>query len=299
MSHFADKIYQEMKQKNSALIVGLDPNPNLLPNFLKLGENPQEIGEAIYQFNKIILDNIVDFAVAVKPQLAYYEVFGSNGLIALEKTIAYAKTLGLLVINDGKRNDIGSTASAYADAFLGNTPLSGDGLTINPYLGSDGIKPFIDKAINNGRGLFSLLKTSNPSSGEFQDLILENGKPLYLEVAKRMNEWSEGTIGESGYSLLGAVVGATYPEIAIKLRKTMQHTIFLVPGFGAQGATAKDLGPFFDGEGYGALINSARGIIYAYQKESDDWSTFNEEQIGDSVKRAAKLACEQINSARY
>jgi orotidine-5'-phosphate decarboxylase len=298
MKHFADLIYKEMKEKNSALVVGLDPNPSLFPNFLKNGTTPQEIGEAIYQFNKIIIDNVVDFAVAVKPQLAYYEVFGSEGIKALEKTLAYAKSVDLLVINDGKRNDIGSTASAYADAFLGDGPLSGNALTINPYLGSDGINPFIEKAEVNGKGIFSLLKTSNPSSGELQDIILENGKPLYLNLAERINEWSEGTIGESGYSFVGAVVGATYPGIATKIREMLPQTIFLVPGFGAQGGTANDLKPFFDKEGYGALINSARGIIYAYQKESNNWSEFNEDQLAEIIKSAASLAREQINSVR-
>lgn len=294
MNHFADLINKEMKEKNSALVVGLDPNPSQFPNFLK----SLETGEAIYQFNKIILDNIAELAVAVKPQLAYYEVFGSEGLRALESTIAYAKTLNILVINDGKRNDIGSTASAYAEAFLGDNPLSGEALTVNPYLGSDGIIPFVEKAQSNGKGIFALLKTSNPSSGDLQDLILENGKPLYMNVSDQLNVWSKGTIGDSGYSFIGAVVGATYPEIAKELRDKLPHTIFLVPGYGAQGAKAADLKPFFDKEGYGALINSARGIIYSYQRESENWSDFNEQQIGDSIKRAATLAKEQINSAR-
>lgn len=298
MGYFADLVYKEMKMKGSALVVGLDPNPSLFPKFLKLGTTPHEMGEAIYHFNKIIIDNIVDYAVAIKPQLAYYEVFGSEGIKALEKTIAYAKSLGLLIINDGKRNDIGSTASAYAEGFLGETPLSGDALTVNPYLGSDGIKPFIDKAQSNRKGIFALLKTSNPSSGELQDLILENGKPLYMKLAEQFNIWSEGTIGDCGYSSLGAVVGATYPEIAIELRDTLPNTIFLVPGFGAQGGKAEDLTAFFDKEGFGALINTARGIIYAYQKESDNWADYKEEQIGESIKNAAGLAREQINRVR-
>lgn len=298
MNHFADIVYKEMKAKNSALVVGLDPNPSQFPSFLKYGTNPHEIGDAIYQFNRMIIDSVVEYAVAVKPQLAYYEVFGSEGLKALEKTVSYAKSLDLLVINDGKRNDIGSTATAYAEAFLGGTLLSGDALTVNPYLGSDGIIPFVDKAHTNGRGIFALLKTSNPSSGELQDLLLEDGKPLYLKVAEQLNVWGEGTIGESGYSIVGAVVGATYPEVAEQLRRSLPNTLFLVPGYGAQGATAQELKPFFDQDGFGALINSARGIIYAYQKEAENWATFSEKQISDSIKRAAIFAKDEINSVR-
>jgi orotidine-5'-phosphate decarboxylase len=299
MNHFGDIIYKVMKEKNSALVVGLDPNPSLFPNFLKCGSTTSEIGETIYQFNKIVIDHVVEYAVAIKPQLAYYEIFGSEGLKALEKTISYAKSNGVIIINDGKRNDIGSTASAYAEAFLGEMPLSGDALTVNPYLGSDGIKPFITKAQANGKGIFALLKTSNPSSGELQDLVLASGNPLYLKLADQLNVWSEGTIGARGYSSLGAVVGATYPEVAIKLRETLPNTIFLVPGFGAQGATAEELTPFFDNEGFGALINSARGIIYAYQKDEENWAEFNEKQMGASIQAAASIAQEQINRVRF
>jgi orotidine-5'-phosphate decarboxylase len=298
LSHFADLTYKAIKEKNTALVVGLDPIPQQFPDFLRQGENNRQIAQSIYEFNKIVIDNVVDFAVAVKPQLAYYEIFGSEGIRALENTVAYAKSIGMIVVNDGKRNDIGSTADAYAEAYLGCNSLSGDALTVNPYLGSDGIVPFIKKAKENGKGIFSLLKTSNPSSGEIQDLVLNNGKPFYMELADRMNKWSEETVGKCGYSYLGAVVGATYPEIAIELRKMLPNTIFLVPGFGAQGGKAEDLKPFFDQKGFGALINSARGILYAYQKQVEEWEKIGQQQMGQIIQHAAKSTAEQINSVR-
>ncbi|MEK3911349.1 orotidine-5'-phosphate decarboxylase [Paenibacillus sp. FSL H7-0331] len=302
MGNFADVLIVEGKKKNSVLVVGLDPDIKFFPDFLLENVNSssnESITNAIYEFNKIIIDAVANQVVAVKPQLAYYEVYGSYGIRALEKTITYARSKELIVINDAKRGDIGSTSAAYARAFLGNGTISGDMVTVNPFLGSDGYMPFIEAAKENNKGLFLLLKTSNPSSYEIQDLKLENGELLYFKMAKEIEKLACETIGINKYSFIGAVVGATYPEEAKKIRNMLPHSIFLVPGFGIQGGKAEDTSVFFDENGNGAVISSSRGIIYSYMNDKDDWRKTTETEMHRYITEAATKAKEQINEIRF
>lgn len=303
MKNFADTLIEHSVRKNTALVVGLDPDITYFPDFLLHQNEPtiEEIGNAIFAFNKLVIDEVSDHVAAVKPQLAYYEVYGSVGIIALEKTIAYARTKNLIVINDAKRGDIGSTSKAYANAFLTNGPLSGDMVTVNPFLGSDGYNPFIEVAEMNNKGLFLLLKTSNPSSFEIQDLPLESGEILYMQMAKDINALAVATRGENNYSFIGAVVGATYPSDAKKVRKLLPHSIFLVPGLGAQGGKAEDLAVFFDEKGLGAMISSSRGITYSYclNKKDETWRSISKEEMCKSVAAATITAKNQINEVRF
>lgn len=302
MGNFADVLIDEGKRKNSVLVVGLDPDINFFPDVLlenvDISSN-ESIANAIYEFNKIIIDAVANHVIAVKPQLAYYEVYGSYGIKALENTISYARSKEVIVINDAKRGDIGSTSIAYARAFLGNGTISGDMVTVNPFLGSDGYMPFINEAKEHNKGLFVLLKTSNPSSYEIQDLKLENGKLLYFKMAEQIEELASKTVGINNYSFIGAVVGATYPEEARKIRKTLPHSIFLVPGFGIQGGKAEDLGVFFDENGIGAVISSSRGIIYSFMNQNDDWKKTTETDMFRYITEAATKAKEQINEVRF
>lgn len=302
MVNFADVLIDESKKKNSVLVVGLDPDIKFFPNCLLKDvdySSNESIANAIYEFNKIIIDAVSDHVIAVKPQLAYYEVYGSYGIMALEKTISYARSKELIVINDAKRGDIGSTSAAYARAFLGNGTISGDMVTVNPFLGSDGYMPFIEAAQENNKGVFLLLKTSNPSSHEIQDLRLENGELLYFKMAEEIEKLASETIGINKYSFIGAVVGATYPEEAKRIRKTLPHSIFLVPGFGMQGGKAEDLSVFFDVSGNGAVISSSRGIIYSYTNEIDDWKKITENEMRRYITDATTKAKEQINEVRF
>lgn len=302
MGNFADVLIRESIKKNSVLVVGLDPDPKFFPHYLlkDAGDTSDEnIGKAIYAFNKIVIDAVADHVVAVKPQLAYYEVYGSYGIRALEETIRYARSRQLIVINDAKRGDIGPTSAAYARAFLGSGPISGDMVTVNPFLGSDGYMPFIEVAQENGKGVFLLLKTSNPSSHEIQDLKLEDGRLLYFKLAEELQALASKTIGEGRYSFIGAVVGATYPEEAKRIRDLLPHSIFLVPGFGAQGGKAEDLGVYFDRDGNGAVISSSRAIIYAYMNEIGDWKNASAGEIERCIAQAAAEAREQINHVRF
>jgi orotidine-5'-phosphate decarboxylase len=302
MLNFADVLIEEGRKKNSVLVVGLDPDVSLFPPFLMKNidsTSSESIADAIYEFNKITIDTVADHVIAVKPQLAYYEVYGSCGIQALEQTIRYARAKGLIVINDAKRGDIGSTSTAYARAFLGNGPISGDMVTVNPFLGSDGYKPFIKVAKENKKGIFLLLKTSNPSSYEIQDLKLENGQLLYFRLAEQIEKLAHETIGIHNYSFIGAVVGATYPEEAKKIRETLPHSIFLVPGFGIQGGKAEDLRVFFDDNGNGAIVSSSRGILYSYRNEQVDWNKITETDMRRSILEAATKAKEQINEVRF
>jgi len=302
VGNFADVLIDESKKKNSVLVVGLDPDVRFFPDFLLKDVDyslDESIADAIYEFNKIIIDAVADHVIAVKPQLAYYEVYGSYGIRALEKTISYARSKELIVINDAKRGDIGSTSAAYARAFLGNGTISGDMVTVNPYLGSDGYMPFIETAQENSKGVFLLLKTSNPSSHEIQDLKLENGELLYFKMAEEIQKLACETTGMNNYSFIGAVVGATYPDEAKRVRKILPHSIFLVPGFGMQGGKAEDLNVFFDGDGNGAVISSSRGIIYSYMNESDDWKKTTENEMHRFITQATTKAKEQINEVRF
>jgi orotidine-5'-phosphate decarboxylase len=302
MTHFADQIITKSEEKNSVLVVGLDPNINLFPDFIlpsKEDATLEQIGEAIFQFNKHVIDAVHSHVAVVKPQLAYYEVYGTYGLTALEKTIDYAKSKGLFVINDAKRNDIGSTATAYAEAFLGKGPFTADAVTVNPYLGRDGLVPFIEKGLANGRGLFVLVKTSNPSSSELQDIETKTGERIYMHTSKLVQELSENTIGQKGYSNIGVVVGATYPNDAKIIRELLPQSLFLVPGFGAQGGSAEELGSYFDKNGFGSLISSSRGITYPYTKERpNDWKQIDSDAMKEIIESAAKKSKDEINLVR-
>ncbi|MDD3861935.1 MAG: orotidine-5'-phosphate decarboxylase [Candidatus Gracilibacteria bacterium] len=283
--NFTDKLMDAIKLKGTPICVGLDPNFDKIPKFIKAKsfgnkeKNPMTCAaEAILEFNKGIIDAVADIVPVVKPQIAYYEIFGHEGIWCYEETLKYAKSKGLLTIADAKRNDIGSTAEAYAQAFLGEIQVGegesevivpsfdADALTVNPYLGWDGIKPFVDEARKYEKGIFVLVKTSNPSSGDLQDLVMQDGSPIYEIMGGMVDSWGANDVGESGYSLVGAVVGATYPEQAKKLRHLMPNTIFLVPGYGAQGGGAAEVRPCFNDDGTGAIVNNSRGIIFAYEK---------------------------------
>lgn len=273
------KLIEKIKQTNAPICVGLDPLISHIPDYIldekikKYGKSTKAVAEAFYDFNMAIIDKTFDLIPAVKPQIAMYEEFGIEGMIAYKNTVDYAKSKGLLVIGDAKRGDIGSTSLAYAKAHIGVSEISGEKLsgfdtdfvTVNPYLGTDGIKPFIDVCNSEDKGIFVLVKTSNPSSGEFQDRQIDS-TPLYELVAKKTCEWGELSM-DGEYSNVGAVVGATYPKMSAILREKMPHTFFLVPGYGAQGATAEDLKPCFNKDGLGAIVNSSRGIIAAYKQE--------------------------------
>ncbi len=273
------KLMEEMKKK-APIVVGLDPQMGFIPPeilkaaFAEYGETLEGAGEAIFRFNKGIVDNVCDLVPAVKPQIAMYEMFGLPGLHAFKRTVDYCHEKGLLVIGDVKRGDIGSTSAAYAAAHLGSVqvgkqtfvPFGEDFATVNPYLGTDGVKPFIDVCRSAGKGIFVLVKTSNPSSGEFQDRLID-GRPLYEHVGEMVHQWGLDAVDESGWSEVGAVVGATYPEMGRVLREIMPKCCILVPGYGAQGGTGKDLKPFFDADGLGAIVNSSRGIIAAWKND--------------------------------
>ena len=271
------ELIKNIKEKDAPIVVGLDPMLGYVPEhivkdaFAAYGENLAGAAEAIWQFNKGIIDATYDLIPAVKPQIAMYEQFGLEGLKAFKRTCDYAKSKGLVIIGDIKRGDIGSTSEAYAIGHVGQvqignqsfSPFTEDFITVNPYLGSDGVKPFIKVCKEENKGMFILVKTSNPSSGEFQDQKVD-GTPLYEIVAKKVAEWGEEHMGED-YSYIGAVVGATYPEMGAVLRKLMPKNYILVPGYGAQGGQGKDLAPFFNEDGLGAIVNSSRGIICAYK----------------------------------
>ena len=277
--HFADRLCEAIARKGNAVVVGLDPRLESLPTELlaacraAYGASTRAAGEALWQFNQAIIDAVHDLVPAVKPQLAFYERYGLEGLQAYVRTVRHAQAAGLLVIADAKRNDIGPTAVAYAEGFLGSTRLfehtvvgdfEADALTVNAFLGRDGVQPFIDQAQQHDRGLFVLVKTSNASSGELQDVLVA-GRPLYEHLAELVSAWGAGSRGRSGYSAVGAVVGATYPEQARRLRELMPHSIFLLPGYGTQGASAADVVGCFDARGYGAIVNAARSIHFAFR----------------------------------
>ena len=272
-----NKLTAKIQKTNAPIVVGLDPMLNYIPKhvqekaFKEYGETLEGAAEAIWQFNKEIVDKTYDLIPAVKPQIAMYEQFGIPGLMAYKKTVDYCKSKDLVVIGDIKRGDIGSTSAAYAVGHLGKVQVGEnkiaafdeDFATVNPYLGSDGVKPFIDVCKEEKKGIFVLVKTSNPSSGEFQDRLID-GRPLYELVGEKVAQWGEECMGDS-YSYVGAVVGATYPEMGKVLRKIMPKAYILVPGYGAQGGQGKDLVHFFNEDGLGAIVNSSRGIIAAYE----------------------------------
>ena len=301
-----NKLVEKIKKTGAPIVVGLDPMLSYIPQhildkaYAEYGETLEGAAEAVWQFNKEIVDATCDLIPSVKPQIAMYEQFGLPGLAAYDKTVKYCQEKGLIVIGDVKRGDIGSTSAAYATGHLGTVQvgsqtLSGfntEYITVNPYLGTDGVKPFVDVCNQCDRGIFVLVKTSNPSSGEFQDRLID-GRPLYELVAEKVVEWGDASM-DGAYSNVGAVVGATYPEMSKVLRKLMPRTYFLVPGYGAQGGTAEDLKYCFNEDGLGAVVNSSRGIIAAYKK--DAYAKFGPEHFGEASRQAVIDMIADINS---
>ena len=301
-----NQLVSKIKKLNAPVVVGLDPMLSYVPEHIvtkalnEYGETLEGAAEAIWQFNKQIVDKTWDLIPAVKPQIAMYEQFGIPGMVAYKKTVDYCKSKGLVVIGDVKRGDIGSTSAAYAVGHLGKVQVGSqkiagfdeDFATVNPYLGSDGIEPFIKVCKEEKKGIFVLVKTSNPSSEEFQDQLI-NGKPLYELVGEKVAEWGMEHMGES-YSYVGCVVGATYPEMGKVLRKVMPKTYILVPGYGAQGGTADSLRPYFNEDGLGAIVNSSRGIIAAYKQEK--YAKFGAENFADASRAAVIDMIEDIRS---
>lgn len=302
------RLVTKIQKTNAPIVVGLDPMMKFIPEhitkkaFAEYGETLEGAGEAIWQYNKGIIDAIYDLVPAVKPQIAMYEQFGVEGLKAYKKTLDYCKEKDLVIIGDIKRGDIGSTSAAYAVGHLGKVqvgsktyaPFDEDFATVNPYLGTDGVKPFVDVCKEEDKGIIVLVKTSNPSSGEFQDRLID-GKPLYEWVGEKINEWGADTIDESGYSAVGAVVGATYPEVGKIMRKVMPKSYILVPGYGAQGGKGADLLHFFNEDGLGAIVNSSRGIIAAYQ--SPAYEKFGAQGYADASRQAVIDMREDIAGA--
>ncbi len=299
--NLADRLLDAIDDKKNPSVVGLDPRINRIPDHIKeeasdRADTPFEaVRYSFEEFNKSIIDEIKDIVPAVKPQVAFYEQYGSHGMKAFEETIDYAKDKGLIVISDVKRNDIGSTAEAYASAHLGEVErinreftcsFDSDMMTVNAYLGTDGVEPFLDVCKKYGKGIFILVKTSNPSSGELQDKKIECEGKVYELMAELVKGWGDDLVGSRGYSSVGAVVGATYPEEAENLREMMKKAIFLVPGYGAQGGTADDIIPCFNDDGYGGIVNSSRGIIFAYEREPYS-ETFGEEKFAKASRQAA------------
>ena len=301
------KLISKIQKTQAPIVVGLDHMLNYIPEhiqkkaFSEYGETLEGAAEAVWQYNKEIVDAVYDLVPAVKPQIAMYEQFGIEGLKAFKKTVDYCKSKDLVVIGDVKRGDIGSTSAAYAVGHLGKVQVGShtyagfdeDFATVNPYLGSDGIKPFIEVCKQEKKGLFILVKTSNPSSGEFQDRLID-GRPLYELVGEQVARWGEDCMGDT-YSYIGAVVGATYPEMGKALRKIMPRSFILVPGYGAQGGKGADLVHFFNEDGLGAIVNSSRGIIAAYKQEK--YAKFGAEHFAEASRAAVEDMAADIRGA--
>ncbi len=304
-----NKLIANIRKTNAPIVVGLDPMMKFVPeyikaaNFAEYGETLEGAAEAVWQYNKGIIDAVCDLIPAVKPQIAMYEQFGIPGMAVFKRTVDYCKEKGLVVIGDVKRGDIGSTSEAYAVGHLGKVQVGNsichgfdeDFVTVNPYLGSDGVKPFLKVCAEEKKGIFVLVKTSNPSSGEFQDRLID-GKPLYQYVGEQVAAWgAECMPGEGSYSYVGAVVGATYPEQGRIMRKVMPKSFILVPGYGAQGGKGEDLLDFFNEDGLGAIVNSSRGIIAAYQQEQ--YAQYGEQGYAEASRAAVIAMREDIASA--
>lgn len=299
-SHFADQLIDAIRKKKSIVCVGLDPQISHIPEFLRSDSSP---AEAILKFNKGLIDAVYDLVPVVKLQSAFYELFGAEGVRVFAETIRYARSKDLLTIADAKRNDVGHTAEAYAQAFLGSDGFNADALTVTPYLGWDGVKPFVEACKKYGKGIFVLVKTSNPSSGDLQDLEMKNSKDakdaeddkdeirLFEVIGHYVDSWGANDIGKNGYSSVGAVVGATFPEQARRLRKIMPQAIFLVPGYGAQGGDVSAVRMCLNEDRQGAIVNSSRGIIFAWEKSRESSGGSG----GDS-KRYAEAAREAVTS---
>ena len=298
MENFADRLIAAIEKKGGPACVGIDPRVALIPDEITRHTRQRTEASArvasVLAFSREIIDIVAPLVAVVKPQVAFFESLGAAGMMAYAETVRAARSKGLLVIGDVKRGDIGSTAEAYAASHLREAPdaaevgsLAADAVTVNPYLGSDGVMPFIEAAKDEGKGVFVLVKTSNPSSAEFQDLKVADGAELFVKVAEKVNEWGKDLLGARGYSCVGAVVGATYPEQAARLRALMPHAYFLVPGYGAQGGSARDVMPCFNSDGLGAIVNSSRGITYAWTR-SPYKEEYGEARWRDAVEAAAK-----------
>ena len=282
-----DRLIEKIAATQNPTVAGLDPKLDYVP-----AKTLEGAAAALLAFNKAIIDEICDIVPAIKPQAAYYEMYGWQGVRALADTIAYAREKGMFVITDGKRNDIGTTMEAYATAHLGETDIAGesaaafgaDALTVNGYLGTDGIKPLAKICDEKDKGIFVLVKTSNPSSGELQDMKLENGATVYEQMGRMCEGWGADLMGKYGYSAVGAVVGATYPEQLSEMRAKAPHTFFLVPGYGAQGGGAEDAKNAFDQNGLGAIINSSRGIMCAWKKQGLTENDFAQAARNEAIR---------------
>lgn len=280
--HFADMLLEAVDGKKSQVVLGLDPDISLLPPQITTqaaGGEPEAVADCYRRFLTGLLEGLVDEAVAVKLQIAYFEALGAPGYALYEEMIGVARQTGYIVIADVKRGDIGSTAEAYAKAHL--DVAGADAVTVNPYFGTDGLQPFFERASSSGKGVFLLVKTSNPSSAEIQDLRLATGETVYEHVADLVNGWGSGMEGARGYYPLGAVVGGTHPSQGAALRQRMPRVPFLIPGYGAQGATAADMRAMFDADGSGAIVNSSRAILYAYRKSGADWLSAARDEARD------------------
>lgn len=301
-----DKLINKIKETNNPTVIGLDPRYEMLPKCVtsKYDQTLEGVAKAIIEYNKALIDSTCDIIPAIKPQIAFYEMFGIPGMEAFRETCQYAKEKGMIVIADIKRGDIGSTAAGYSNAFLGKTPIGDkqeaiydvDFITVNPYMGTDCVKPFIEDCKKYNKGIFILVKTSNPSSGELQDQKLENGEEVYSQVANLVEKWGEELQGENGYSSVAAVVGATYPEQLEQIRKIAPHTYFLIPGYGAQGGKANDIALGFDAKGLGGIVNASRSLMCAYK--SDKWKDqFTEENYAQATRAEAIRMKEELNQA--
>lgn len=306
MANMMDRLINKIKETNNATVIGIDPNYENIPKCIKskYDESMAGVAQAILEFNKTLIDATYDIIPAVKINIAFYEMYGLEGMKTFEKTCNYAKEKGMIVIADIKRGDIGTTARAYSNAFLGKTKIGEkeesiydvDFVTLNAYMGIDAIKPFIEDSKKYNKGAFILVKTSNPSSGELQDEKLETGEEIYTKVAKLVEKWGEELRGEYGYSSISAVVGATYPKQLEDLRKIVPHTFFLIPGYGAQGGKAEDIALGFDEDGIGGIVNSSRGLMYAYK--SDLWKDkFAEEDFAKATREEAIRMRDELNKA--
>ena len=308
MKNIIDLLIGKIKETENPTVIGLDPRFDMMPKCVtdKYPKTLEGVSQAIVEFNKAIIDATYDIIPAVKPQIAFYEMFGIPGIQAFKETCDYAKKKGMIVIADVKRGDIGSTAQGYSNAFLGKTKIGEneesifdvDFVTVNPYMGTDCVKPFIDDCRKYNKGLFILVKTSNPSSGELQDLKLESGVQIYKEVAGLVEKWGEELIGENGYSSVAAVVGATYPEQLKEIREMSPHTYFLIPGYGAQGGAAEDIAQSFDKNGLGGIVNASRSLMCAYK--SDKWKDkFEEKDYAQATRAEAIRMRNELNAAIY
>lgn len=306
MTNMMDKLIDRIKETNNPTVIGIDPKYDMIPECIKnkYEQNMEGVAKAIEEFNKALIDATFDIIPAVKINIAFYEMYGLEGMKVFEETCKYAKEKGMLVMADIKRGDIGSTSKAYSNAFLGRTQIGEkeekiydvDFVTLNPYMGIDSVKPFIEDCKKYNKGAFIIVKTSNPSSGDLQDLKLENGEEVYTRVAKLVEEWGEDLRGKYEYSSISAVVGATYPKQLKDLRKTAPHTFFLIPGYGAQGGKAEDIALGFDSNGIGGIVNSSRGLMCAYK--SDLWKDkYTEERFAEATRQEAIRMRNELNNA--